>query len=507
MVTLVILDGFGIKKEKYGNAIACSGTPNLDKLTKIYPHTLLNASGKFVGLPENQMGNSEVGHLTLGAGKVILQDLEKINDEIKSGNFFKNQNLIKAMNHAKKYNSNLHIMGLLSDGGVHSHINHLFAILKMAKQYQLKNVYIHVFTDGRDTQYNSAIKYIKLLEKEIDGSSFKIASICGRLYAMDREKRFDRLEKAYNTIVLGENYKNLTAEEVITESYNNGIFDEFIEPTLIEKNGIIQNNDSVIFYNFRSDRAIELTNALTNNKFKDFNTKKIKNLLFSPMELYNQNFSSLNVLYPPEVVENNLSAIISKNGLSQFHLAETTKYAHVTFFFNGTIEKAYKGEDRCLIESLNTKDFSYYPKMKAIEITEKALDVIASAKYDFILVNYSNADMIGHTGNFESTKEAIKCVEKQAYALALATIMAGGDCIITADHGNAEEMFDRNGNKITSHTCNPVPFILASEKYKTVRLQKNMSIANVAPTILKLLNLEIPQEMETPLFWNSGVFE
>ena len=218
------------------------------------------------------------------------------------------------------------------------------------------------------------------------------------------------------------------------------------------------------------------------------------------MELYHESFSSLNVLYPPEVVTNNLSAIISQNGLRQFHLAETTKYAHVTFFFNGTIEKEYKGEERCLIESLNTKDFSYYPKMKAIEITEKALDAIASEKYDFILVNYSNADMIGHTGNFEATKEAIKCVEKQAYALALATIMAGGDCIITADHGNAEEMFDRNGNKITSHTCNPVPFILASENKKNVKLQKNKSIANVAPTILKLLNIEIPQEMETPLF-------
>lgn len=500
MVTLVVLDGFGIKKEKYGNAIACAGTPNLDKLLKLYPHTTLLASGNAVGLPNGQMGNSEVGHLTLGAGRVVLQDLEKINKEIETKQFFKNENLLKAINHAKKYKSALHIMGLLSDGGVHSHINHLFAILDLAKNLDLKKVFVHVFTDGRDTFFNSGKSYIQQLQKKIEGTSFKIASISGRLYAMDREERYDRLEKAYNTLAFGENYQNKSAIEIMDENYANGIYDEFIKPTLLEKDGTINNNDSVIFYNFRSDRAIELTRAITDNKFNKFKTKKIKNLLFSAMELYSQDFLNLNIIYPPQVIEDNLSAILSNNELKQFHLAETTKYAHVTFFFNGTIEKPYKGEDRFLIESLNTKDFSYYPKMKAIEITEKALDAIASAKYDFILINYSNADMIGHTGNFESTKEAIKCVEKQAYALALATIMAGGDCIITADHGNAEEMFDRQGNKITSHTTNPVPFILASENHKYEKLLKNASIVNVAPTVLKLLNIEIPSTMEKPLF-------
>ena len=500
MVTLVVLDGFGIKKEKYGNAIACAGTPNLDKLLKLYPHTTLLASGNAVGLPDGQMGNSEVGHLTLGAGRVVLQDLEKINKEIETKQFFKNENLLKAINHAKKYKSALHIMGLLSDGGVHSHINHLFAILDLAKNLDLKKVFVHVFTDGRDTFFNSGKSYIQQLQKKIEGTSFKIASISGRLYAMDREERYDRLEKAYNTLIFGENYQNKSAIEIMDENYANGMYDEFIKPTLLEKDGTINNNDSVIFYNFRSDRAIELTRAITDNKFNKFKTKKIKNLLFSAMELYSEDFSNLNIIYPPQVIEDNLSAILSNNELKQFHLAETTKYAHVTFFFNGTIEKPYKGEDRFLIESLNTKDFSYYPKMKAIEITEKALDAIASAKYDFILVNYSNADMIGHTGNFESTKEAIKCVEKQAYALALATIMAGGDCIITADHGNAEEMFDKQGNKITSHTTNPVPFILASENHKYEKLLKNASIANVAPTVLKLLNIEIPSTMEKPLF-------
>lgn len=500
MVTLVILDGFGLRKDKYGNAIAAAGTPNLDKLKKLYPYTTLEASGKFVGLPEGQMGNSEVGHLTLGAGRVILQDLERINEEIKTGAFYQNPHLLKAILHAKKHNSALHLMGLLSDGGVHSHISHLFAILRLAKENGLEKVFIHAFMDGRDTLPNSGAKYISALEEELKGTSYKIASLSGRIYAMDREQRYDRLGLAYNTLVNGANYKNLSALEALKESYQNGKLDEFVLPVLIEKEGTIKDKDSVIFFNFRSDRAIELTNALTNAKFDKFKVKKFKNLLFSPMELYHESFKSLNVIYPPEVVEDNLSAIISKYGLKQFHIAETTKYAHVTFFFNGTIEKPYKNEERKLIESINTKDFSYYPKMRAIEITEATLDAIASAKYDFILVNYSNPDMIGHTGNFESAKEAIKCVEKQAYALALATIMAGGDCIITADHGNAELMFDKNGNKITSHTTSPVPLFLASEKHKNVKLAKKCSIASVAPTVLKLLGIEIPSNMEKPLF-------
>ena len=500
MVTLVILDGFGLRKDKYGNAIAAAGTPNLDKLKKLYPYTTLEASGKFVGLPEGQMGNSEVGHLTLGAGRVILQDLERINEDIKTGTFNQNPRLIKAILHAKKHNIALHLMGLLSDGGVHSHISHLFAILRLAKENGLEKVFIHAFMDGRDTLPNSGAKYISALEEELKGTSYKIASLSGRIYAMDREERYDRLQLAYDTLVNGANYKNLSALEALKESYRNGKLDEFVLPVLIEKEGTIKDKDSVIFFNFRSDRAIELTNALTNAKFDKFKVKKFKNLLFSPMELYHESFKSLNVIYPPEVVEDNLSAIISKHGLKQFHIAETTKYAHVTFFFNGTIEKPYKNEERKLIESINTKDFSYYPKMRAIEITEATLDAIASAKYDFILVNYSNPDMIGHTGNFESAKEAIKCVEKQAYALALATIMAGGDCIITADHGNAELMFDKNGNKITSHTTNPVPLFLASEKHKNVKLAKKCSIASVAPTVLKLLGIEIPSNMEKPLF-------
>ena len=500
MVTLVILDGFGLRKEKFGNAIAAAGTPNLDKLKDRYAYGQLEASGTYVGLPKGQMGNSEVGHLTLGAGRVILQDLMKIDDEIKSGRFFENKNLIKAINHAKENNSSLHIMGLLSDGGVHSHIRHLFAILDMAKKYNLSKVYIHAFLDGRDTLYNSGISYLKKLEDYIKDTPFKIASISGRIYAMDREQRYERLEKAYKVIVDGDNYQNLSAIDAIQKSYNECVYDEFVIPTLLIKDGTIKDNDSVIFYNYRSDRAREITFALTDDKFDKFKTTKFKNLLFSPMEEYSSEFKNLNVLYPPEQITDNLSAIISEHGLKQFHIAETTKYAHVTFFFNGGIEKPYKGEERKLIESIDTQDFSYYPKMRAIEITEATLDAIASAKYDFILVNYSNPDMIGHTGNFESTKDAIKCVEKQAYALALATIMAGGDCIITADHGNAEYMIDDKGNKVTSHTSNPVPVYIVSEKNKKIKIKKGKSIANVAPTVLKLLNIDIPKTMEEPLF-------
>lgn len=498
MVTLIILDGWGLSKNKFGNAIVSAGTPNLDKLKKRYAYTTLKASGEAVGLPKGQMGNSEVGHLTLGAGRTIFQDLVKIDKEIESENFFKNPQILKAISHAKENSSALHIMGLISDGGVHSHINHLLALIKMAKENEVPKVYIHGFLDGRDTLYNSGTKYVDLIEKHLEGTPYKIASLSGRIYAMDREKRYERLEKAYKTLVYGDNFTTLSPKEAIKKSYEEGIYDEFFLPQLFDKDGIIKDNDSVIFFNFRSDRAKELTSAFTDNNFNFFKTKTFKNLLFSPMEEYGEEFRSLNTIYPPERVEDNLSAILSQNGLKQFHIAETTKYAHVTFFFNGGIEKPYEGEARELIESIDTQDFSFYPKMKAYEITEKTLEAIASNKYDFILVNFSNPDMIGHTGNFNATKEAISCVDKNAYALALATLMAGGECIITADHGNAEEMIDNQGNKLTSHTTNPVPLYFVSEK-RCPHLRKG-TLACVAPTILKMLNLSIPSSMEKPLF-------
>lgn len=499
MVTLVILDGFGNSKKSLGNAIKAAGTPNLDKLKERYFYGEIEASGLAVGLPAGQMGNSEVGHLTLGSGRVNYQDLLKINKEIADGSFFSNVHLIKAMDHAITNSSALHIMGLLSDGGVHSHINHLLAIIDMAKQKHVKKLFIHAFLDGRDTPYNSARKYLDIVNEKIKDTQYKIASVSGRIYAMDREERYERLKLAYDCLVYGKNFTNKSYAEVLNESYANGVYDEFVLPTLLEKNGTINDNDSVIFFNYRSDRAREISFAFADKTFDKFETKKFKNLLYSPMQEYSDKLSHLNTIFPPLVIEDNLAAILSKNGLTQYHIAETTKYAHVTFFFNGGIEKAYKGEERKLIDSINTQDFSYYPKMRAIEITENTLDAIASGKYDFVLVNYSNPDMIGHTGNFEATKKAITCVEKQAYALALATIMAGGDCIITADHGNAECMFDEKGNKITSHTSNPVPIIIATENHKKLKIKKGKSIANVAPTILKLLGIDIPDTMVEPL--------
>ncbi len=500
MVTLVILDGFGISKEEFGNAIKSAGTPSLDKLCKRYSHTTLEASGEAVGLPKGQMGNSEVGHMTLGSGRRTWQDLEEINKAIENNSFQTNKNLVKAFKHAEKNKSNLHLIGLLSNGGVHSHINHLFALIDASKTYKIPNIFIHIFLDGRDTPINSGIGFLKTLEEKIKDSNVKIASLGGRVYGMDRENRFERLEKAYDAIVNAKPFTNLTASQYLQESYQNNVYDEFVEPVCLDKNAKIQDNDSVIHFNFRSDRARELSFALVDENFKGFKTKKFINLLYSPMKEYSSQLKSCNVLYPPLSIEDNLSAIISKAGLKQFHIAETTKYAHVTFYFNGWRENPYKNEERKLIESIDTQDFSYYPKMRAIEITENTLEAIASQKYDFILVNYSNPDMIGHTGNFNATKEAITCVEKQAYALALATLMAGGDCIITADHGNAELMFDKNGNKITSHTTNSVPCILVSQKYSKVKLKKHGTIANIAPTVLKLLNLQIPDTMDAPLF-------
>ena len=500
MVTLVILDGFGEKRQKFGNAIKSQGTPYLDKLKKMYPHTLIQASGEYVGLPKGVMGNSEVGHLTLGSGRVILQDLKLIDSEIENGKFYKNPALIKALTHAEKNKSNLHIMGLLSNGGVHSSIEHLFAILDMAKNFDIKNIYLHVILDGRDTGVQDGIKFLQQTEEKIAGTNAKIGTIIGRVFAMDREQRYDRVKRAYDMLYNGIGTKVDSPETAVRESYSNGVNDEYFEPTIIDSNATIKDNDSFIFYNYRSDRARELAFAMTDEKFSEFETKKIKNFLYTAMTEYSDKLKNLNTMYPPIVVEDNLASVLSKNGKTQFHIAETTKYAHVTFFFNGGIEKPYEGEDRKLIDSINVPDFSAYPKMRANEITTEVLDAIASNKYDFILVNYSNPDMIGHTGNFKSAKEAIECVDKQAYAVALATLMAGGECIITADHGNAEEMIDKNGNKLTKHTTNPVPVILVSEKNKNAKLKKGKSLTAIAPTVLKLLGIEKPDTYEDPIF-------
>lgn len=501
MVTLIVLDGFGIGKKNYANAIYCAGTPNLDKLKKLYPHTQLDASGESVGQPKGLMGGSEVGHLTMGTGRSNPQPIVKINNSIKDGSFYTNDALLNALDVAEK-NGSLHLMGLFSNIGVHALLDHMLAILLAAKGRKIDHIYIHGFTDGRDCGVHDALKYVELVNDFLAKNDIKnaeIASFTGRAIAMDREKRYDRIKKTYDMLVNGKYYKNLTPTQALKASYEAGITDEFLEPVLLNKKATIKEGDSVIFYNFRSDRGRELTDAFTNPNFEGFKAK-LKNVFFTPMFEYDEKFKHLNTLFRQTRVDDNLASIISSAGLKQFHISETTKYAHVTFFFNGQIEKPYKGEKRKLIDSINTTDFSNYPKMRAYEITEACLDAIASAKYDFVLVNFSNPDMLGHTGNFNATKEAITHVDKCAYAVALSTLMAGGDCIITADHGNADLMIDKNGNKVTSHTTNKVPFILVSEKYKKAKLKKNKTIANVASTVLKLLGLHWPKEMEEPLF-------
>ena len=496
MVTLCILDGFGINEQTFGNAVKSAGTPYLDELKKQYPNTQILASGEAVGLPHGQMGNSEVGHLTIGAGRVIEQDLLHIDNEIKRGNFQKNASLVRAFKYAQENNSDLHLIGLLSDGGVHSKISHMFAILDAAKKYKINNIFIHAILDGRDTAVTSGIKFLNETYEKIVNTNAKIADICGRIYAMDREKRYDRLEKAYNLYVNGIGEKFDDYKTAIETSYARNITDEFVEPMVIEKNANIKNGDSVIFFNYRSDRARELTFALTDKNFKEFKVKNLDKILMTPMQEYAKELSHLNTIYPPKIVEDNLAYYVSKAGLKQFHIAETTKYAHVTFFFNGGIEKQYDGEDRKLIESYNDKNFATHPKMRALEITEELLKAIDSKEYGFILVNYSNPDMIGHTGDFEAAKQAVTCCDECAYKIATETIKMGGDCIIIADHGNCEEMIDEKGNPLTKHTTNPVPFILCSDKYKNAKLIQDGTLANVAPTIMQLLGLHIPKEMQ-----------
>lgn len=498
MVTLVILDGFGVSENTTGNAIKLQGTPNLKKLDA-YPKTNLIASGEGVGLTQGQMGNSEVGHLNLGAGRIVFQDLPRIDNSIKTKEFFNNSAFIKVCNHVKNNNSNLHLMGLLSNGGVHSHINHLKCLVDLAHNNGVKNIYVHAILDGRDTLRDSGLGFVKEIEEYIKGKA-KIASLSGRVYTMDREQRWERIKKTYDMLIYGTSeVSNNSAVKAMEESYSKGIFDEFVDPTIIGKGKTINDDDGVIFFNFRTDRAREITMAITQTPFDKFKVKTLKNLCFVCMTEYSSDLKNLLVAYPPEKIENNLSHIISLNGYKQFHVSETTKYAHVTFFFNGGIEKANVGEIRKLIDSVDVQDFSVVPQMRAKEITDEVIKAIKSKEYEFILVNISNPDMIGHTGNLNAAIEAIKICDECAYEIAIESLKAGGDCIITADHGNAEEMIDENGNVLTQHTTNVVPLWLVSNSYKNVKLMQG-KLCNVAPTVLKLLNIKIPEFMENPLF-------
>ena len=503
MVTLVILDGLGERKSEYGNAVKAAGTPNLDKLKKEYPHTLINASGKHVGLIDGQMGNSEEGHFTIGTGRIAYSGLSQIHHEIQTGEFYKNPALVKTIKHCEKNNSRLHLMGLVSDGGVHSHNSHLYAILSLTSKSKIKEVCIHFISDGRDTPIDSSFKYAKELEEKIKGTNAKIVTLTGRVYTMDREKRYNRIELSYDAIINAKAKHNAgTIQEALEKSHKAGITDEYIEPSLINGGVKVEDGDAIINFNFRKDREREITDAITQETFTHFEPRRLKNFMYTCMNEYDETFKGVELMYKPVKATDNLAAIVSKKGLKQYHIAERTKYTHVTLYFNGGIEKPYPGEERKVYESYDDISFADRPKMRAPEITENVLEKIAENKTDLFIINISNPDMISHTGNFDAAIEAMKYVDKCAYAIALATLMAGGECIITADHGAIEEMFYPDGTPMTSHTTNKVPFIVVSERYKKAKLRSDGGLANIASTILKLLDMPTPKTMEKDMFAN-----
>ena len=496
---LMILDGFGNNPNKEGNAVKNSNTPNIDKLMKKYPTTQIAASGLSVGLPEGQMGNSEVGHTNIGAGRIIYQELTKITKSIEEGDFFTNQEFINAIENCQKNNSKLHILGLLSDGGVHSHNRHLYGLLEMAKRRDFEDVYVHCFLDGRDTPPASAENYIVELEDKMKEKGIgKIASLSGRFYAMDRDKRWQRVEKAYDALVNGEGNKSGNPINAIESSYQKEVFDEFVEPTVItnsEGNPIatISDGDSVIFFNFRPDRAREITRAIVDPSFDGFETKKM-NTYFVCFTSYDETMPNVHIAFKKEAITNTLGEIVSKNNLKQLRIAETEKYAHVTFFFNGGEEKCYEGEDRILVPSPKVETYDLKPEMSAYEVTEKVVEAINAEKYNCIILNYANPDMVGHTGNLSAAIKAIEAVDECVGKVYDAIKEKHGNLIITADHGNAEQMIDyTTGEPHTAHTTNLVPLTLISEK-ENIKLHEG-KLADIAPTILELMNLPKPAEM------------
>lgn len=490
---LMILDGFGINSD-YGNAIKAANTANLDRIFFENPITQIGASGMDVGLPEGQMGNSEVGHTNIGAGRIVYQELTRITKSISDGQFFKNETLLKAINNAIANNSSLHIMGLLSNGGVHSHNSHLYAILELAKKHGLNKVYIHAFLDGRDVPPTSGIKFVEECEaKTREIGVGKIATVMGRYYSMDRDNRWDRVQLAYAAMVYGEGRKNGSAVDAIEKSYLEGITDEFVIPTVCESNAEIRPNDSVIFFNFRPDRARQITRSLVDPAFEGFERKNgLFPLTFICMTQYDATIPNVSIAFEPQSLDNTFGEYISKCGLSQLRIAETEKYAHVTFFFNGGIEKPYNNEDRVLVASPKVATYDLQPEMSAYEVTEKVVERIASGKYDVIILNFANCDMVGHTGVFDAAVRAVEAVDHCVGRVVEAIQNAGGIVLITADHGNADQMYDKTGAPFTAHTTNPVPFCVVGMDCK---LREHGRLADIAPTMLKILNLPQPKEM------------
>ena len=493
-VALLIMDGFGINPSDYGNAIVAANTPNLDKYFKTCPNTTIGASGEDVGLPDGQMGNSEVGHTNIGAGRIVYQQLVKITKSIREGSFFENPALVAAMQNAKEKGTALHLMGLLSPGGVHSHMTHLYGLCEMAKRFGLSKVYVHAFLDGRDVPPSSAEEYMEEAVAEMNKIGVgKVATVMGRFYAMDRDNAWDRVEKAYAAMVYGEGVGASDPVQAIKDSYANGVTDEFMIPAVIDKNGTISKDDSVVFFNFRPDRARQITRAYVDPDFTGFERKQgFFPLHFVCMAQYDATMPNVSVAFPPEELTMTLGEYLAKCGKTQLRIAETQKYAHVTFFFNGGEERQFDGEDRILIKSPDVETFDMKPEMSAYEVTDAVLQAIADDKFDVIILNYANCDMVGHTGIFDAAKAAVEAVDECIGKVTEAILAKGGKVIITADHGNADKMFEPDGAPFTAHTTYPVPFIVCGEDCK---LRETGVLADIAPTMLRLLGLKQPAEM------------
>ena len=494
-LALIILDGFGCREETKGNAIAAARTPHLDHLMASCPHTRIGASGMDVGLPDGQMGNSEVGHTNIGAGRIVYQELTRITKSFDEGEALGNPALTAAMENARRPGQALHLMGLLSDGGVHSHIRHLYGLMEMARRFAVERVYLHCFMDGRDVPPTSGIEFIAALQQKIKELGLgQIATVSGRYYAMDRDNRWERVKLAYDAIVNGEGNKDPDPVAVMQKSYDAGVTDEFIVPTVATEGAGIKAGDSVIFFNFRPDRARELTRTLVDPDFAGFEREKgFFPLTYICMTQYDATMPNVEVAYRPESLANTLGEYLSRLGKTQLRIAETEKYAHVTFFFNGGVEAPYEGEDRVLIPSPKVATYDLQPEMSAYAVTDEAVRRIENGRYDVIILNYANCDMVGHTGVFEAAVKAVEAVDTCLGRLLAALEKAGGRAFLTADHGNADQMADENGAPFTAHTTNPVPFVAIG--FGDVKLRSGGRLADIAPTMLQAMGLPQPEEM------------
>ena len=500
------MDGYGLAPAGPGNAIELDGSKNVKELAEKYPSATLGASGLSVGLPDGQMGNSEVGHLNMGAGRIVYQDLTRITKSIGDGDFFENPALIKAMDNAKQSGKKLHLYGLLSDGGVHSHITHLYALLEMAKRRGLKDVFVHCFTDGRDVSPTSGAGFVRALQAEIDRIGCgKIASVCGRYYAMDRDNNWDRVEKAYDMLTLGEGIKCENAADALEASYKDGVTDEFVKPTKVYENGkpvgLLEKGDSVIFFNFRPDRAREITRAVSQREFvvpkgTAFERKTgFLETTYVCFTVYDAQFTGIEIAFPEKHIKNTLGEYISSLGMKQLRIAETEKYAHVTFFFNGGVEAPNPGEVRDLIPSPKVATYDLQPEMSAYLVTDKVIEELSTGEYDVMILNFANCDMVGHTGVIPAAVKAVHVVDECVKRVTDKILEMGGAALLTADHGNADRMLGDDGKPFTAHTTNRVPVVLVSDAMKGVKLREDGILADLAPTLLTVMGVPVPEEM------------